>query len=496
MPIRVSAEDHELRPITFLQDLKRQKTTSLGGVGISLGLHVCMVLILATLVHQLRDRERLEEIVVSWISPADAKHKKRAVAPVKIAAIPVGTFSTPRPPEPIEQPTVPASSEPGHARTVKPAAAKKMFAPRRRRVDLAVEAGGDAATRSLSLGLAWLARQQRSDGSWQLDVGNPSRGLANYPDAASPSLKTDAGATALALLVYLGVGETHLEGKYQENIKRGIDWLLRTQKANGDLHDWEERGRQTAFYAHSQATITLCEAFALTGDENLREPAQRAVQFLLDSQYLTDGGWKYQPQSGLTTGDLSVTGWALMALNTARAAELDVPPAAFERASGFLDTVQEEGGFRYKYMQIDPLENVSPAMTAEGLLSRQWLGWEKDHPAMIEGVEYLIDPMFEPNWSAGERNVYQWYYTAQLLHNLGGDAWTTWFDRVKRLIVENQSTAGGRAKGKDVLGSWHPTRPKGSPWEYGDKAGRLYVTAMCLLILETPIRHAAIYEEE
>ncbi|MFN0198125.1 MAG: prenyltransferase/squalene oxidase repeat-containing protein [Planctomycetaceae bacterium] len=495
--LNVPQADLELKPTTFLQDLERQKFSGFSGLSVSLGLHICVLVILATIVHQMQEREILDEIVIGWIDPSIEKARSQKVVPVRIAAIPSGTFtSAPRKVEPLKNPTVQASPEPGQSRSVKPAAVKKMFEHRRKRIELNMSSGdAEGSTKALALGLAWMARQQRADGSWQLDTGSKSRGFANYPDAGSPSLKTDTGATALALLSFLGVGETHLEGKYQEDIKKGIDWLLRMQKPNGDLHDWEELGRQTAFYAHSQATIVLCEALALTGDETLREPAQRAVQFLLDSQYLSDGGWKYQPQSGLTTGDLSVTGWALMALHTARAAGLDVPSSAFERASQFLDRVQVDDGFRYKYMEIDPLENVSPAMTAEGLLCRQWLGWERDHPAMQEGVQYLLDPAHAPEWSAGSRNVYQWYYTAQLLHNVGGETWSTWFRDVKQVIAKHQNSVGGRAKGRDTFGSWHPTSPTGSPWEYGDKAGRLYVTAMCLLILETPLRHAAIYAE-
>ena len=331
-------------------------------------------------------------------------------------------------------------------------------------------------------GLAWLARQQEKGGNWKLHEG--------YPDAGEPVIRTDAGATALALLAMLGDGNTTTEGQHAKSVAKGVAFLKSIQKANGDYHDHEELGRQTAFYAHSQATIAMCEAYALTGDASLKSSCERAVQFLLNSQHPKEGGWRYQPQSGESMGDLSVTGWALMALHSARIAKLNVPFDNFERATLFLESVSEQNGARYKYQPNDPLEKISPAMTAEGLLCRQWLGWPKDHPSQQDALKYLLSEENKPSWAPGRRNVYGWYYTAQVLHNIGGPEWQAWYQHTSELILKGQISGGG-----EIGGSWHPTKPPGSNEEYAAKAGRLYLTALCLLVLETPIRHAAIYPE-
>ncbi len=331
-------------------------------------------------------------------------------------------------------------------------------------------------------GLAWLARQQEKSGNWKLHEG--------YPDAGERVIRTDAGATALALLAMLGDGNTTTEGLHAKSVAKGVAYLKSKQKANGDYHDHEELGRQTAFYAHSQATIAMCEAYALTGDPSLKSSCERAVKYLLDSQHPKDGGWRYQPQSGESMGDLSVTGWALMALHSARIAKINVPFDNFERATLFLESVSEQNGARYKYQPNDPLEKISPAMTAEGLLCRQWLGWPKEHPSQQDALKYLLSAENKPSWAPGRRNVYGWYYTAQALHNVGGPEWQAWYQHTSELILKGQITGGG-----EVGGSWHPTKPPGSNEEYAAKGGRLYLTAMCLLVLETPIRHAAIYPE-
>ena len=344
--------------------------------------------------------------------------------------------------------------------------------------------------RAIAAGLNWLQWQQKSDGHWRL-YGQQ----AGYPDPGEyASISTKTGATAMAMLAFLGDGHTHKKsGRYQKTVARGIQWLIGIQKSNGDLHDVDQEGRDAAFYAHSQAVIVLCEAFAMTGDKSLREPAERGVKYLLESQNTVKGGWKYRPQLPSSKGDLSVTGWALMALHSARSAGLEVPPRAYELASRFLDSVQMQNGSRYKYEALPSMWPVTPTMTAEGLLCRQFLGWPKDHPALRKGVAYLKRPRNEPRWKAGGRgrpHVYYWYYSGQVFHNLGGSDWKTWYDKTAMMIVDRQSRIPGRKK--NLAGSWNPKGRDGS-YGFGEVGGRLYMTAMCLLVLEMPIRHRSVY---
>ena len=346
------------------------------------------------------------------------------------------------------------------------------------------DGGNEATWKCIQTALAWFQRQQQSAGNWQLHAG--------YPDAGERVLRTDTGATALAMLCLIGAGNTHEQGDFQSTVARGRNWLVGVQKPSGDFHDHVELGRQTAFYAHTQATIALAELFALSGDESLRPPVERAVRFLLQAQQPMTGGWKYRPLTADSVADLSVTGWALMALHTARAAGIEVPDEAFFRATQFLDSVEEDNGAAYRYEPSDPPDRVSTAMTAEGLLCRQYLGWTAEQPALQRGRKLLLGARAEPAWVEGRRNVYEWYYAAHVLHNLADEDWQPWFGHVQQIIVSQQTRSGSSRKGKDVRGSWHPLRPTGSPHEYAQKAGRLYLTAMCVLILETPFRYRAL----
>ncbi len=483
--IKVDPKDLENEQ-TLVERLKKESVTGVPGLLASLLVHAVILAVLALMVIKNSRGEGDYLLQMSWLSTKELKATKNTRVAMKIEAI----ENTPKKSKKKKTEKTDDTPVIAQSSSVKPVQVENTLAgrnPKTRAGTFKRNGADDKTERAISTGLMWLKRQQQARGNWKLHEG--------YPDPGYQVIRTDTGASALALLAYLGAGNTHQSGDHQETVAKGLSWLKGIQKPNGDLHDHVEQGRQTAYYAHSQATIALCEAYAMTHDESLRDAAERAIRFLLESQHPTNGGWRYQPQEALSSGDLSVTGWALMALHTARIAGIEIPLEEFNRASVFIDSVQEMNGARYKYMANDPSDRVSAAMTAEGLLCRQWLGWPKSHPAMSDGVRFVLQRKNAPEWSTGRRNVYSWYYTAQLLHNLGGDAWKEWYKSVQTAIIENQTKVGSSKKGKDIRGSWHPTSPTGAAEEYANKAGRLYITAMCILILETPVRHAPVYPD-
>lgn len=493
--------DDQWNAAAIIGQLKAETKKHGAGVLASVGLHITMLIILGVLVMTgAADARKAKptKVVSSVITDADLAALKRAAEStfeaVKIDSPPPPAATVPETtPPPVttspQQGTAPSTAppadegaKPGAGSSISPTQVSvggvlggRGQGGRAGRVKAA--GGSDRTEQAVSAGLSWLARQQQPGGNWELHKG--------YPNPGEESLRTDTGATALALLAFLGAGQTHQQGTYKAQVSKGINWLRKTQKPNGDFHDWDELGRQTAFYAHGQATIVLCEAYALTHDSSLLTPAQNALSFLFQSQHPVTGGWKYRPGS---EGDLSVFGWQVMALQSARMAGIEVPDEALFRAEKFLDLVQEQYGARYKYEPTSPRSRVTPAMTAEGLLCRQYLGWQRSHPAMQSGVKYLLQPENLPQWSNGRRNVYYWYYATQVLHNMQGPEWEQWNTAIRDEIVKNQLKGAGT-----LGGSWHPTQPTGDPDENADKGGRLYITALCVLILETYYRHMPLY---
>ena len=309
-------------------------------------------------------------------------------------------------------------------------------------------------------GLRWLARQQRKDGSWSL------RG----PYANGSNRENREAATAMALLAFQGHGHTHqpLENDpFPRVVVRGWNWLLAQQFADG--HFFKDVG-DSKLYTHAQCTIAICELYAMTHDEELRKPAQDAVDYCVKIQ-TPQGGWRYNPGTG---NDLSVTGWFAMALQSARMAGLEVPSSTFKRLSDYLDTVQKEYGSRYSYQRR---QGATPAMTAEGLLCRQYLGWERDDQRLVDGVSYLLK--YLPDWD--DRNVYLWYYATQVMHHMEGEPWQRWNGVMRQLLPEKQEKRRER-------GSWSPL---GDRW--GSQGGRLYTTCLSIYMLEVYYRHLPLY---
>jgi hypothetical protein len=338
--------------------------------------------------------------------------------------------------------------------------------PRLRKQLLEREGGTDYTEAAVARGLKWLARHQNADGSWSLHAFHQAGDCdGQCKDRGQPS---DTAATALALLPFLGAGETHRAGVYADTVARGLYWLVDHQKPGGDLRG----GGIGRMYAHGQCAIVLCEAYALSRDEELREPAQKAIDFIVNAQH-KQGGWRYSPGQ---PGDTSVVGWQLMALRSAQMAYLNVPERTLDLSGRFLDRVQTDSpGGRYGYM---PGHGSSATMTAEALLCRQYAGWPRGHAGMRAGVEYLLARHLP---SRNQPNIYYWYYATQVMHHYGGQEWETWNYALRDILVETQKTRGHEA------GSWNLGDP------YVSNGGRLYVTSLAICTLEVYYRHLPLY---
>ena len=110
------------------------------------------------------------------------------------------------------------------------------------------------------------------------------------------------------------------QGRYADNVARGLDFLLSEQKRDGDLRG---RSRVVGMYCHAMATLALCEAYALSGDARLRDPAERAVAFMVSARAADGMAWRYAP--GAPAGDTSILGWVVMGLKSAREIGIPIP---------------------------------------------------------------------------------------------------------------------------------------------------------------------------
>ncbi|MCA9122388.1 MAG: terpene cyclase/mutase family protein [Planctomycetaceae bacterium] len=332
------------------------------------------------------------------------------------------------------------------------------------RARLVVARGGTQASEdAVEQGLAWLVEHQRRDGSWHLNhQEGPCEGRCPHPGTVG----TSTGATALALLPFLGAGYTHKQGKYKEVVNNGLYYLtgrMIETPHGGDL-------QEGTMYSQGIATIALCEAYGMTGDEQLKPYAQKAVNFIVRAQH-PRGGWRYVPGS---PGDTTVTGWQVMALKSAKMSGLYVPSHTTELAKEYLDSVQDSGGVFYGYQR--PGKDSGP--TAVAILLRMYLGWQRYDSRLVGGFLYLA------NQGPSTTDMYFNYYATQVLHHFGGSEWDRWNVRMRDFLVARQAPSGHEK------GSWYFVD------RHGTAGGRLYTTAICTMILEVYYRHMPLYGED
>jgi len=342
-----------------------------------------------------------------------------------------------------------------------------------RKAMLGRQGGTKQSERAVAAALDWLSRHQMHDGKWSLAAY--STRCEDHTCTGPGAANTDMGATALALLPFLGAGQTHKStGPYQTNISNGLNWMLKNQRPDGDL-----RAGQT-MYAHGLAAIVLCEACGMTGDAKIREAAQRAVNFIEAAQNPNTGGWRYQP--GAADSDTSVVGWQVMALKSGQMAGLAVDAEKMENAKQWLKTVAS-GVHREQYL-YQPFQPPSPAMTAVGLLCQQYLGAKRNSTMMTNGSAFLLANLPDAN----VHDTYYWYYATQVMHNYSGSNWDVWNRKMRRLLIDTQD------KEDCAAGSWNPDKP--APDKYGSQGGRIMMTSFGALTLEVYYRYLPLYKLE
>ncbi len=156
--------------------------------------------------------------------------------------------------------------------------------------------GNTESEAAVARGLAWLARKQLKDGSWEFD------GVS----------KDKIAATGMALLPFLAAGETHKYGtKYKETVRRGLAWLTGKMGSGGSFVG------TVSNYSHAIATVALCEAAGMTKDPAIKAKATMAVGYTVAAQG-RNGCWGYTGPAP-SEGDTSIVGWQIQALASAQA---------------------------------------------------------------------------------------------------------------------------------------------------------------------------------
>ncbi len=265
--------------------------------------------------------------------------------------------------------------------------------------------------------------------------------------------------TSLCGLAFMASGSSPGRGPYGPQIDKALVYVMDNTSPAGFIAV-SASSTHGPMYSHGFGTLFLAEAYGMTHRPEIREKLQKAVRLIIDSQNI-EGGWRYQPVKH--DADLSVTICQINALRAARNAGLYVPKETVEACIRYVKRSQNhDGGFRYMLQGIATSEFPR---SAAGVVALQSAG-EYDSKEVRDGIAYLRQ--FGRVLRPGRRShhfFYGQYYAAQAMWLHGGDAWTEWYTTIRDDLIQRQSP----------VGFWADT---GVCSEYG--------TAMALIILQIP----------
>jgi hypothetical protein len=307
-----------------------------------------------------------------------------------------------------------------------------------------------ATAAAIERGLAFLAKQQQSDGAFGL--GGQARNVAI------------CGLSGIAML---SSGSAPGRGAYGKNLDRCIDFILANTQESGFITT-QGVGQHGPMYGHGFATLFLAESYGMTPRADLREKLKSAVNLIVSTQN-QEGGWRYQPIR--SDADLSVTIAQVMALRAARNAGIHVPKETVDRCIDYVKKSQNaDGGFMYQLNTNGP---SGFPRSAAGVVALYSAGIYEG-PEVERGLNYLMQNLPRGDEFSRENHFfYGHYYAVQAMWHAGGEYWSQWYPAIRDSLLTRQ-------------------RPTGE-WDDPTICPE-YATAMACIILQMPNNYLPIFQ--
>ncbi len=361
------------------------------------------------------------------------------------------------------------------------------------------KAGGEPLNKAVDDALKWLKNHQSDDGHWSCAAFDEECGKQGDDTICDGTgiPQFDVGCTGLSLLAFLGADNTDKTGKYAKTVKAGLRYLVEVQQADGNFGN-AQFGQYT--YDHIIATLAMVEAYALTKNHLFETPAKNALNFMYRLRN-KGAAWRYaatHPEMAAHPNDVSVTGWAILAMTLAHEYGLPFEPAALEDALLFVEEMTDptsgitgyyaRGGGAARGFGKDvqwPLADTQ-SMTSVAVLCRIFADPKLERPGNKEMIELGIKAIsaLPPVWNdnlPGRRDFYFWYYGTYAMYQYGKQPWKEWEKTLLPAIADHQHKEG------ELQGSWDP---QVDPW--GSEGGRVYSTAILCLTLEVFYRYESV----
>lgn len=310
-------------------------------------------------------------------------------------------------------------------------------------------------------GLDWLAHHQSRLGHWTATNGQ-------YPTAM----------TALAGMAMLAEGSTTTQGKYSENLRRAVRYLLSRTRTNGLIGNPLRDDRYT--YGHGFSMLFLSQVLGEEEDEDRRreliEILSRAVVFSGEAQ-TEPGGWGYvsaKDRPGFDEGSTTIT--QVQGLRGCRNAGIPVPKEIIDKAVKYIKVcTRPDGGVQYNTRG----GGGRPAITAAAIACLFNAG-EYDSefvPKLMDFCEKRLDNNTQNSFGHWH---YAHYYYSQVKYREGEKIWKPYHRKIAaKLLAEKKQMKTGD---KTLV-----------YWSQG-YLGPVYVTSINLTILQLDRACLPIYQ--
>lgn len=317
-----------------------------------------------------------------------------------------------------------------------------------------------AAQQAITRGLDGLAKRQGRNGNMQSSV--------------------PVAATSMACLAWMASGSTPDRGKYAENIRKGLQYILKMTSRSGYIAESASMfGGHSGMHGHGFATLFLAEVLGMIDDPDLyrqtRDALKRAVE-LLERAQNKFGGWNSGPDGNAgDDGSGAVAIMQIAALRAARNAGISVNQGTIDRAKKYLlEMTTSDGWYQYNYNSRG--SHRSSGLTGPGMYMLGAMDLYEDQK-YDKGIKNLMNSA--PFLGKRNANDYGWgswyyytlFYASLAIYQFGGEEWKKWWPAMRDDVVKRQ---------------------RGDAWD--DPYGGLY-SAFALLSLQLPYRFLPMFQD-
>ena len=340
---------------------------------------------------------------------------------------------------------------------------------------------------SVKRGLAWLLSQQKEDGAFEtIELGQP-------------------GVTSFCLMAFLAQGESPADGKYQQQLAAAVDFIADQQKRNGliaasapntaTVPRYAARAvGSSSVYNHAISALALCEVYGQCKPEQtqrLTPVIEKAIAATLEMQQWGPkheedvGGWRYLDlRNRNEDSDLSIAGWHLTFLRSAKNAGFEVPDESIDAAVKYVENCFNKNRQVHAYIGRRR-DACTRAMAGAGVLALAHAGKYGSKQTLASG-EWILKHDFKnynddrPIYGAvqsEEQYHYACFLCTQAMFQLGGKFWEQFFPPLVDTLLANQQPDG----------AWPPETAE-------PQFGNCYSTSLCVLSLSVPNQILPIFQ--